>query len=86
MALLRWARILATHDYLSAWRVRTYWRIRRLCESGGDDNSRHLPCLFCVHDVGIDDNPIWLWCNRPSRKTADRYGNLHHLGCDWGNC
>lgn len=67
---------MVKHDWATARKVRRYWR---------DNGRSHLPCLWCVHDTEIADEPIWLWCVRPCRATADRYGNLHHLGCDWGN-
>ena len=64
-----------THNYLTAWRVRQYWRIR----SGTNTNrAPHLPCMFCLHDLDANDDgaPIWMWCIRPSRDGQ---------GCDWGN-
>lgn len=77
-------RLIATHDWASARRVRRYWR-ERYAADGINPDRLHLPCLWCVHDEDSDNYPIWLWCVRPCRATTDRYGNLNHLGCDWGN-
>jgi hypothetical protein len=82
--LLRWAITLATHDYAGAWRVRQYWRVRHQLD-GDASEPMHLPCVFCLHDLTAEEEPVWLWCVRPSRLTHDREGVGHYLGCDWGN-
>ena len=65
-------------DLRRALRVRRYWR---------SQGRQHLPCAWCVHedDPSICDEPMWMWCSRPSRPTLDRWGNAHRLGCNWGN-
>ena len=81
--------IALTHDWITAWRVRTYWGVRHQSLTGHFHlRTGDTPCLWCVHDLlnkSEDGSPQWLWCAKPTNPVTDRRGKTTYVGCDWGN-